>query len=252
MADLTGTSTNKEDKSSPASNDLWTAMVSKEADKESEGHTALVSKEADKESEGPGLPKSGMYLAPMGNLCAVVNENLKNCDVCKDTPLVLELDRRVGFASNWKLSCRSCTLEDEKLRQSVCHLKRCFNLSTDKEERREHSQNISRKKAKQIKRRAKRLTRYISSPLMTPSTEDKQREVMDYSVNVRSIISSFYIGTGGQDIGLVNSVQGLEGSTNWEQSFTRYSKVICDAILKVTDEVIREALKEEITLTIAD
>ena len=100
-----------------------TALVSKEADKESEGHTALVSKEADKESEGRGLSKLGMYLAPMGNLCAVVNENLKNCNVCKDTPLVLELDRRIGFASNWKLSCRSCTLKDEKLCQSVCHLK---------------------------------------------------------------------------------------------------------------------------------
>ena len=91
--------------------------------------TALVSKEADKESEGPGLPKSGMYLAPMGNIYAVVNENLKNCDICKDTPLVLELDRRIRFASNWKLSCRSCTLQDEKLRQSVCHLKRCLTLA---------------------------------------------------------------------------------------------------------------------------
>ena len=66
------------------------------------------------------------------------------------------------------------------------------------------------------------------------------------------IISSFYIGNGGQYIGFMNSVQDLEGSENWEQSFTRNSKVIYDGILKVTNEVVCAALKEEITLTIVD
>ena len=38
---------------------------------------------------------------------------------------------------------------------------------------------------------------------------------MDYAVNVRAILASFYIGTGGLDIGLVNSCQGIAGGKSW-------------------------------------
>ena len=54
--------------------------------------------------------------------------------------------------------------------------------------------------------------RLISSPLVQKRTKKhKQRRVMDYAVNVRAILASFYIGTGGMDIGLVNSCQGIAG-----------------------------------------
>ena len=74
---------------------------------------------------------------------------------------------------------------------------------------------------------------------------------MDYSVNIRAVISSFYVGTGGLDIGLINSAQGIEGGENWEKTFTRHSPLVCKAIIKVVDRTIEDALKEEITLTIA-
>ena len=86
----------EDDCSSPTSNSQKTAL------------------EADGESESEGLPvhinKSGMDLAPIGNLCTLVNENLRNCPetTCKDSQLKLELDRRIGMASCWKLSCISC------------------------------------------------------------------------------------------------------------------------------------------------
>ena len=38
---------------------------------------------------------------------------------------------------------------------------------------------------------------------------------MDYIVNVRVILASFYIGTGGLDIGLVNSCQVISGGKSW-------------------------------------
>ena len=74
---------------------------------------------------------------------------------------------------------------------------------------------------------------------------------MDYSVNIRAVVSSFYVGTGGLDIGLINSAQGIEGGENWEKTFTRHSPLVCKAIIKVVDRTITDALREEITLTIA-
>ena len=75
---------------------------------------------------------------------------------------------------------------------------------------------------------------------------------MDYSVNLRSVLSSFYVGTGGLYIGLINSSQGIQGSENWEKTFTRLSPLVCKSILEVVNETIDDALKEEVTLTIAE
>ena len=73
---------------------------------------------------------------------------------------------------------------------------------------------------------------------------------MDYTVNVRSILSSFYIGTGGMDIGLINSCLGVAGGKSWEKNFTRSSPAVCKALMKVVDSTIADNLNEEIDLTI--
>ena len=73
---------------------------------------------------------------------------------------------------------------------------------------------------------------------------------MDYVVNTRAIIASFYVGTGDLDIVLVNSALGIECGDNWERTLSKYSLTVCKGILKVVDDVIGEALKEEITITI--
>ena len=109
----------EDDGSSPTSNDRKTAL------------------EADGESEGQGLPisinESGMDLAPIGNLCGLVNENLRNFPMptCKDSQLQLELDRRIGFASCWKLSCSSCDKLDSSAVNRINYLKRKRDASTD-------------------------------------------------------------------------------------------------------------------------
>ena len=71
-------------------------------------------------------------------------------------------------------------------------------------------------------------------------------------MNITSIIASFYAGTGGLDIGLVNPAQGIECGENWEMKFHRYSPIGCKSMLKVVNNVLGEALKEEITLTITE
>lgn len=74
----------------------------------------------------------------------------------------------------------------------------------------------------------------------------------DYEVNIRSILSSFYVGTGVLDIGLLNSCQGITGSENWERSYTRHVKPICKVIISVINEITEESLNEEIALIIRE
>ena len=75
---------------------------------------------------------------------------------------------------------------------------------------------------------------------------------MDYAVNVRAILSLFYIGTGGMDIGLVNSCQGIAGGKSWERSFYNHSPEICKSIMDVVNVTLDANLNEEIDLTIQE
>ena len=97
------------------------------------------------ETESEGLPKvihSGIDLAPMDAICKKVNENLQDCRWCKGTSLVLELDRCVGLASNWKLSCKSCNKEEKGLENKIAYLKRTLNECKDYKERRSVKRKI--------------------------------------------------------------------------------------------------------------
>ena len=63
----------------------------------------------------------------------------------------------------------------------------------------------------------------IFSPLVNElDNKGKQRKVTDYTVNIRAILSSFYVGTGGLHIGLVNTCQGIADSENWDQSYLSF------------------------------
>ena len=82
------------------------------------------------------------------------------------------------------------------------------------------------------------------------TNKHKQRRVVDYAVNVRAILSSFYIGTGGMDIGLVNSCQGIAGGKSWEKMFYNHSPKIYMAIMNVVNGTLDANLKEDIDPTI--
>ena len=206
---LTNNQPEEEDKSSPTSNHQKTAVEAEELEglpkvveaEESES-LGLPELEGLPESEGQPVVKSGTDLVPLDNLVAAVNGNLKDCEWCKGTPLVLELDRRVGFASNWKLTCRSCVKKDQIVDNSINYLKRSLSQCSDYKERRAVKKTIDRKINDRKNKKQKRNKRYITSPLVnsTSTPKHKQRKVMDFAVNVRAVISSFYVGTGGLDI----------------------------------------------------
>ena len=67
---------------------------------------------------------SGTDLVPIDNLVTLVNNNLKDCEFCKGPSLTLELDRCVGFATNWKLACKSCDSVDRLHKNAWYYLQR--------------------------------------------------------------------------------------------------------------------------------
>ena len=75
---------------------------------------------------------------------------------------------------------------------------------------------------------------------------------MDYSVNVRAILASFYIGTGGMDIGLVNSCQGIAGGKSWKKTFHNHSPKICKGIMNVVNATLDANVNEDIDLIIQE
>ena len=75
---------------------------------------------------------------------------------------------------------------------------------------------------------------------------------MDYSINIQVVISLVYVGTGGLNIGLIHSAQGIEGGKNWGKTFTYNSLLICEAIINVVVGVISHILKAETQLTISE
>ena len=240
-------------------NNLLTKNTDEEGEPSLTSNGQRTALEADEESESKGLPK-GLHnvkletkeelvadITPIGNLVTIVNENLKNCTSCKKCPLKLGLDHRIGLASSWKLSCSSCEKLDAVTTQRIRYLKRKSG-AVDQKERCRLGEEVSQLKCK-LNKKGNGIK--ISSPLVKDRTDKhKRRRTTDYEINVRGIIASLYIGTGGMDIGLVASCLGLKGGKYWERTFTRHSKKICKSIMKVVNKTVNANLKEEIDLTI--
>ena len=101
--------------------------------------------------ESMGLPdvnseeqfiSSGLDIAPMGSLLETVNGRLKDCEWCKSTPLVLDLNEHVAFASNWKLSCSSCDEGERLIRNSIDYLETKADTCGDHKQRRSIKKKI--------------------------------------------------------------------------------------------------------------
>ena len=142
----------------------------------------------------------------------MVNGNLKNCAHHKDTPLVLGLHCRIGFASNWRLSCKMCNKDSVSVKNSIDYLKRTLDSCDDRVEFRAVKKRIYKNNERCVEFRKRKKRRQASSPHV-PLTHNKVL-LMDYSANICAVIASFYVGTGGLDVGLINACQGISGGNN--------------------------------------
>ena len=71
-------------------------------------------------------------------------------------------------------------------------------------------------------------------------------------VNIRAVLSAFYIGTGGGDVSKVLGMLGVGGSLSFERNFTKYSPKISKIVREVCDKLIYECFVEEIMVTMKE
>ena len=165
--------TNGEDMSPPAANNgLSTATVLNGLSTNNGPSTATVLN-----GLSTGTVGSGMDLAPMDRVMEIVNENLRDCPCCKGSKLKLEHDKRVGFASNYKLTCTSCKKKEVSLENTVHYLKRKVGLCKDFKTRRSVKKALYKKRESFRKQKKIRTDRRIASPHLE-LTSDKKRHIL--------------------------------------------------------------------------
>ena len=77
-----------------------------------------------------------------------------------------------------------------------------------------------------------------------------QQRTLDFDLNIRAMLSAFYLGTGGYDIGGMASFFGIPGGRGFERTFHTYSSTIHRVILDECNKILDEAMNEEIIATI--
>ena len=73
-----------------------------------------------------------------------------------------------------------------------------------------------------------------------------------YELNVRAIVSVFYIRTGSFDIGVLVRMFGLLGGTGWEHQHSRYTALLNDIIIDLVEKMMKESICRNIDGTIKD
>ena len=84
------------------------------------------------------------------------------------------------------------------------------------------------------------------------SSKFSRKHALRYQINLRTVLTAFYIGTGGYDIGSIACFLGINGGRSWERSFHRHSETIHSVILETTKEILDNAFLGEVEATIRD
>jgi len=92
----------------------------------------------------------------------------------------------------------------------------------------------------------------------TPNKKFKSRSknpkgnTLDFTINIKAMLTAFYLGTGGLDIGGYASFFGLPGGRGWERSFHRNSPQVHAIVIAVATSIMEEAMIGEIKATIKE
>ena len=205
-------------------------------------------------------------LVHWNTLKSVVDNHLGPCSTCHLKGMRLEEKGSCSFATNLEIVCGSCDEQSEKNRKEIIYLNKRvsemnFDVKKGKDKRRvvqlkrNHLQKVQDKKflparvSRQIK--ATRMKKVSARERLRTSPKNKGT-IMEFEVNVRAMMSSFYGGTGGADIANIGSFFGVPGGKSWERAFSRHSPSMCKLITSVISGVMDASLKNEIKATISE
>ena len=81
------------------------------------------------------------------------------------------------------------------------------------------------------------------------TTYKTQYEFVECKLNVRMLLASFFIDTGGYDVAKALVMVGLGNALSFERNFSNRSLKLAYSIRKVCDLMIHEAFVDEVLLT---
>ena len=82
------------------------------------------------------------------------------------------------------------------------------------------------------------------------STCSSKTAAMDYELNIRAMLYTFFHGQGGCETASQASFLGIPGGKSWERTFHRHSDLFHKKMLDLCGSIIRDALTREVTATI--
>ena len=195
------------------------------------------------------------------NLRNIVDGNLGNCKVCKSPGLRLVQTNLVVFSSTIAIHCDNCEKKEMKLYQEIKYgmrylkslpRKSLAERKIYKEKKNKIDYKLKTLRAKQEKHGNEQT---VASPVNTKfDTKQKggRRHTLDFALNIRAMLSAFYVGTGGYDIGGTASFLGIPGGRSFERAFHRHSDVVHNVILRECETIMDEAMNGEIIATIKE
>ena len=200
-------------------------------------------------------------ILPTSTLQSVLEKNLIPCLVCNSKKRKAIITKSCTFAMNMAIVCEKCVAEAQRvtmnirrIKQEQFTLRRTPNMNT-----RQSDANLRN----QLNRRKQRLTKIknnnqnnevipMHSRVGTDFTWDAKAKMVSFDLNIRAILGSFMIGTGGHDVGKLLTMMGIPGGSSFERGFYRHGQHVHDRIIKRCRAIIDRSLRDELKTTVTE
>ena len=188
------------------------------------------------------------------DLISMVNNNLAKCSECTNHRLTLKEESSAGFAVNLVLQCDHCEQKKNKVYRQWKYLEKKVNdknkcvYKNEKLARKKQQQQIWNKKVQYTKLQQKSLQKYLHNHIVGGSISNHfiRHKSLSHEINIRFMLSPFYLGCGGYDISCIMSLVGIDHAMSFYQTFHRYSKEVESTLRKVTENYLDEAISNEL------
>ena len=154
----------------------------------------------------------------MDSIQMLVCDHFTECDNCGTSTKYLDEDKTFGVASKMVVVCLTCNEEKKKCMNNIKYLKRKINVDRVACNKKGSPKKRTMQKMYYIK---KKLNRFNRKPPNESPKENTTDTFLSNEVNLRSMLSTYYLGTGPVDIGNALSFLGLPGGHAYCTNYSR-------------------------------
>ena len=194
------------------------------------------------------------------SLIALINDNLAPCICCNESTQKLQIKKTVGYAVSFTVFCENCDNDKKKLYNHIRYTDNKINsfgtISSKQQSHAKHKLQMHYRYLTEKFHKYKNLslTQSESIPVLSGDTNDKNipRKSLSYEINLRALLTPYYLGVGSRDIVAFGSMLGLNGSSCFHSCYQNNSKKVEDIIIKVASQFMDDVLIEEISATLKE